>query len=104
MLLTIPKLCDLNQRLDSARRESTGPGFGCYCTQPNVGPNGKTTRFEPKPGATHAIGHRYPNGDELIEEGGYVGIRVSLGVHGRAHLGIDPATGEVRCAKCEEGR
>jgi hypothetical protein len=34
---------------------------------------------------------------------GRPGVKVPLGPHGRAHLGIDPVTGAVRCAACDAG-
>ncbi len=126
MYLTLTELKGLVQALENARRDSSAPGVGFSCQEPNVGPDGETFRWEPKPRTRHHVGHAYPTGEVLEEipedvvlprvvqtvvaEDGTesqvtapaLGIRVSLGVHGRAYLEIDPETYTVRCGACAE--
>jgi len=112
MLIGLTRLKELIAALDEARRVAAGPGQGCYCENPHVGPDGKDYRWEPKPYSVRPTGHVYPDGStlELIPPdeaeaaglpGGTRGVRVSLGRHGRGVLGIDPETGEVHCTACE---
>lgn len=100
MLLDLARVKVLLATLDLARRESTGPGLGHWCPGPNVGEDGQTFRVEPKPRARAAVGTRYPDGTVLELIGGAKAVRVPLGLHGRAHLAIDPETGSVCCAAC----
>jgi hypothetical protein len=103
MLLTLPELKTLVTRLEDARRASAAPGEARYCDAPNTdAATGEPYRWEPKPrsyaGATLRDGTRV----EAMPDGN-PGVKVPLGPHGRAHLGIDPATGAVRCAACDAG-
>lgn len=102
MILTTVQMTDLIRKVEDARRAATGPGVGLYCQVPHAGPDGNPWRWEPKPHARASVGRTYPDGTQ-VEYGpdGAKGIKVPLGVHGRGHLGIDPASGEVVCALCD---
>ena len=101
MLLTLVRIKELQSALDEARRTSTGPGRGAYCTEPNIDSDGNTYRWEPKPRSRNRVGAVYPDGTTLeVNKTGDLGVKISLGVHGRAHLGIDPKTGKVYCTAC----
>lgn len=102
MLLDIVKLNELNAALDDARRKSTGPGAGAYCGAPNIDPGtGENYRLETKPKGNRQRLER--DGHDVVEAGGRLHVKIPLGVHGRAFLGINPQTGEVRCTECEGG-
>lgn len=100
--MNLIQLKELLAALDSARRDSTA-GVGYYCPEPLVGEDGNDYRWEPKPRALRPTGHKYPTG-EVLEEmpGGGLGIKVKLGVHGRAYLAVDPETGVICCQRCAE--
>lgn len=102
MLLSLRQLKELLGLLDKGRQESTEPAIGYYCDRPNRSATGDDFRWEPKPNSTKQVGYCYPDGSvlETMSDGRH-GIKVSLGVHGRAYLAIDPETGEVRCGACE---
>ncbi len=122
MLLNLPALKVLLRKLDDARRESTGPGEGAYCTTPNTDSQGNDFRWEPKPytrrgGQTVSrvrLGEELPSGPSpdykgaesvaVIEEmpDGRPGVKVPLGVHGRAYLAINVVDGRVYCQKCAD--
>lgn len=84
MILTLVELKKLLAALDEARRQAV-EGSPLYCTVAHTDAEGRTYRVESKPRARH----------------GPSSVEVSLGVHGRAFLGVDPETGEVCCAKCQ---
>ena len=104
MLLDLPKLKALVLKLEAARLAANGEGAGAYCTTPNVDAKGNDWRWEPKPRARQPVGTTYGDGTKLEERDGVKGVKVKLGVHGRAFLAIDPATGKVACAKCAEAK
>jgi hypothetical protein len=104
MLLTLPQLKTLVAKLEASRVASGTSGAGDYCDAPNADADGNAERWEPKPRARQQVGFEYPDGTTLEDRDGVKGIRVPLGMHGRAHLAIDPETGEVACAKCAEAR
>lgn len=112
MLLDSAKLRELRRLLHEARLASPGPGAGCYCTTPLTGPDGRTWRWEPKPftrnGARVVLRTSpgvLPDGTKVEEmPGGGFGLKIPLGVHGRAFLSVEPETGKIVCAKCAGAR
>jgi hypothetical protein len=89
MTLTIQRLKELIRTIEQRRA-----GFNCQVLRDGE------PRFEPKPKTRFAEGHVFHNGDVLVKRDGVLGIMIGAGTHGRAFIGIDPATGEVRCAAC----
>jgi hypothetical protein len=95
MLLTIPQLKTLSAALDAARLASDGPGNGLYCLTAH-----DNARWEPKP--RKKVGDVLRDGTPVeAMPDGQPGVKVPASVHGRGHLGVDPATGTVRCVLCE---
>ena len=100
MLLTFSDLQRLNFTLEAARRNAI-PGSPHYCEATLVDASGLHSRLEAKPKCTLPVGHVFVDGTELLSIDGKKCVKVPLGVHGRAYLAIDPATGEVHCSKCK---
>lgn len=98
MLLTAKETKALIGKLDKA---ATDPA--ARCPTPNVGADGKAYRLEAKPRANKSNLIDLHGAENVVMQNGIAHVKVSLGVHGRAHHAIDPATGKVVCAKCAKG-
>ena len=100
MQLTIADLKALIHQLEEARRASTGPRVGHYCSEPVLNTDGKPYRLEAKPNAREGGRFLVEAGHKIERHNGIVYVQVPLGMHGRSALVIDPETGKVSCAAC----
>ena len=86
MLLTLERLHELTRALEQARRDATGPGKGAWCPAARRDDDGNDTRTETR----------------RRRDGATDTLTIPLGAHGRAFLAVDPETGAVRCAECQD--
>lgn len=101
MILTHNRLVELLRLLDVARCEATGPHSRYYCNEPNLNESGENFRWEPK--TQRAVGSYLQDGTPVeAMPDGRPGIRIPLGVHGRAFLGIDTRQGKIVCTECKK--
>ena len=95
MLLSVADCKALVGKLDAARAAGTD-----NCMHHHVGADGKPYKLVAKPRAKKANLIAALGAENVVEQGGVLYAKVALGVHGRGHLGIDPATGKVGCVLC----